>query len=421
MNTSFHDVERIALPVPTAGAAVEGVACLRAKQPKLDRNGVTYLVVDVGHREGNARLKVWASDTPQWADLSDGDALWLSLLGKPARGDWPPEWAVRAVRKLAADHPIRDDLLPACPIPVGELERRWVALCDQLSPPTRALLDVVLQHVGEERYRRAAAAERMHHAVAPHGLWWHSIEVGEAALALAQSIPTYKEALSVDVLVPDALLHDVGKVLEYEVRAGVGIRRATIAHARYHTTLGIQLVTEAVTLGRATLAAAGTPRWLVDAVLHVIESHHAMKEWGSPTAPASREAWLLHLADMASAKLNALSDDLATGSPMDDDGWCCPTDARHAPLQRFDALATTLRDPRLFADPPHQSPTEAATSTPQPKDAITLAGTATGGTHEEGAPGVSPKTAVLDSHADDPAWMHDPQILEVVILNPETR
>ena len=421
MNTSFSDVGRIALPVPTAGTVVEGVACLRAKQPKQDRNGGTYLVIDIGHRDGNARLKIWASDTPQWADLSDGDALWLSLLGKPARGDWPPEWSVRSVRKLAADHPIRDDLLPACPIPVGELEDRWASLRDHLSPPARALLYVVLQHVGEARYRRAAAAERMHHAVAPHGLWWHSIEVGEAALALAQSIPTYTDALSVDVLVLGALLHDVGKVLEYEVRAGVGIKRAAIAHARYHTTLGIQLVTEAVTLERATLDEAGSPRWLVDAVLHVIESHHAMKEWGSPTAPASREAWLLHLADMASAKLNALSDDLATGTSMDDDGWVRPTDARHPPLQRFDALATTLRDPRPFTDPSHQPATEAAAAEGHHADATPLHVTETGDTHDVPAPGVSPMTTVFDSHADDPAWMHDPQILEVVILNPETR
>lgn len=419
MNTSPPDVGRIALPAPTAGTVVEGLACLRAKQPKQDRNGGTYLVVDVGHREGSARLKIWAGETPQWADLSDGDALWLSLIGKPARGDWPPEWSVRSVRKLAADHPIRDDLLPACPIPEGELERRWESLCDQLSPPARALLEVVLQHVGEDRYRRAAAAERMHHAVAPHGLWWHSVEVGEAALALAQSIPTYKDALSVDVLVMGALLHDVGKVLEYEVRAGVGIRRAAVAHARYHTTLGIQLVTEAVTLERATLDAAGTPRWLVDAVLHVIESHHAMKEWGSPTAPASREAWLLHLADMASAKLNALSDDLATATPMEGDGWCRPTDSRHPPLQRFDALATTLRAPRPFADPPHQPATEAATAEGSQPDATPPHDAASGEPRAESAPDVVATAAGPEFHADDPAWMHDPHVLEVVILNPE--
>lgn len=342
MSTSSPDVWRIALPGPTAGTVVEGVACLRAKQPKQDRDGGTYLVVDIGHRDGNARLKVWASDTPQWADLSDGDALWLSLLGKPARGDWPSEWSARAVRKLTADHPIRDDLLPACPIPVAELEGRWGALCDHLSPPARTLLDVVLEYVGEERYRRAAAAERMHHAVAPHGLWWHGIEVGEAALALARSIPTFGAALSVDVLVLGALLHDVGRVLEYAVLPGVGIWRASIGTGRYHTTLGVQLVTEAVTLSRSVLEAARTPGRLIDAVRQVIESHHALKDWGSPSAPASREAWLLHLADMASAKLNALSDDVATATLLDDDGWCRPTDTRHPPLQRFDLLSVAL-------------------------------------------------------------------------------
>ncbi|MCC6769776.1 MAG: HD domain-containing protein [Gemmatimonadaceae bacterium] len=421
MNTSVSDVGRIALPAPTAGTVVEGVACLRAKHAKQDRNGGTYLVVDIGHREGSARLKIWSSETALWADLSDGDALWLSLLGKPARGDWPPEWSVRSVRKLSTDHPIRDDLLPSCPIHEDELERRWATLQAQLSPPAYTLLATVLAHVGEDRYRRASAAERMHHAVAPHGLWWHSIEVAEAALGLARSVPTYSDALSVDVLVLGALLHDVGKVLEYDVLPGVGIRRASMAYARYHTTLGIQLVTEAVTLGRATLEAAATPRWLVDAVLHVIESHHAMKEWGSPTTPASREAWLLHLADMASAKLNALSDDLATGTPMDDDGWCRPSDSRHPPLQRFDTLATALRAPRLHVAALHQPATaDTSVEVPQPNE-IPIHTTATREGREMRGQGAAPTTDVAEDHPHDHAWMHDPQLLEVVILNPENR
>lgn len=334
---------RIPLPPPDAGVLVEGVACVRARTERRDKYDNPYYVLDLGHRDGKTQLKIWHADVRQWAAIGDGDAVFLRLEGKAARAPWPAEWRVLVVQKLDAEHPVRDDLLPACPIPLAELTARDAAVRAELSPPAAALLDVVLAHVGVERYRRAAAAERLHHAVAPHGLWWHSLEVAEAALALARAIPTYREALAVDVLVLGALLHDLGKVLEYEVLAGIGIRRAPLAQARYHTTLGIQLVTEAVTRGEAMLTAAGTPRWLIDAVLHVIESHHALKEWGSPTAPASREAWLLHLADMASAKLQALSDDVTSATPLDAPGWCRPSDPRHAPLQRFDELAQTLR------------------------------------------------------------------------------
>jgi len=41
-----------------------------------------------------------------------------------------------------------------------------------------------------------------------------------------------------------------------------------------------------------------------DAVLHCILSHHGRREWGSSVAPNSREAWLVHIADMMSARMD---------------------------------------------------------------------------------------------------------------------
>ena len=345
---------RIPFTPPAADVVIEGVACVRAKDARRDKNGGTYFVVEVGHRDGTARLKVWAPDAPAWKGIAQGDAVYLALRGKPARGTWPSEWAIQAIRVLPVDHPIRDDLLPACPIAEDELQARWDAVVAVLSPAALALLEVVMDTVGEAVFRRAPAAERVHHAVAPHGLWWHCIEVCEAALALAHAIPTYAPTLSVDVLVLGALLHDLGKVIEYAVVPGVGIVRAPVANARYHTTLGIQLVTEAVVRHRARLDAAEVPEWMIDAVLHVIESHHSKPEWGSPSEPASREAWLIHLADMVSAKLSAMTASLAGATALDDACWYRPADGRRAMLM-YPVPATEML-PKLPPPPSSSKP-----------------------------------------------------------------
>ena len=39
-------------------------------------------------------------------------------------------------------------------------------------------------------------------------------------------------------------------------------------------------------------------------VLHAILAHHGQREWGSPVAPKTRIAWLLHLCDNLSARMN---------------------------------------------------------------------------------------------------------------------
>jgi 3'-5' exoribonuclease len=200
----------------------------------------------------------------------------------------------------------------------------------QLSPGARAFLDVVLDHVGRDAYDRMAAAERMHHACVG-GLKWHSIEVCELALSHARAMPQYTPQLSVDALICGAALHDVGKVSEMSVDRGVGIRRAPLGWARYHTTLGSQLIAVACALHADRLRDAGTSPVLIDHTMHVVESHHATKEFGSPTPPRSMEAWLIHCADLASARLRELTDALA-GRTVDASGWCGLQDAGKTPV-----------------------------------------------------------------------------------------
>ena len=334
--------ERIPLGVPTPDLVVEGVACLRSLETRQASTGSPFLVVGLGHRDGSTTVKIWSDAMPAWSDLKVGDALHLRLRGKAGRGTYRPEWTVQDVHALSPDHPIRDDLLPRCPIPISELATRWTKLLAELTPTARVLLEVVLDHVGVEAYWRAPAATHMHHAVAPYGLAWHSIEVGEFALGLARGCATYERELDVDLLVLGALLHDVGKVLEYDVTAGVGIQRSAKSYARYHTTLGIELIAGAVACGRTRLQAAGVQQWLIDSICAVIESHHVRRDFGSPTEPTSREAWLLHAADMASARLEALTAELTSATPLAIAGWYQPRDSRSRPVQRFDLIA---RDP----------------------------------------------------------------------------
>jgi 3'-5' exoribonuclease len=342
---------RAALGYPEPGTQSSGVVCVRARTERTASTGSAYLVVTLGHREGAATVKIWSQDLPMWSGVQEGDALWVRLVAKAGSNGFPPEWTVQEFERLPADHPVRDDLLPACPIPYEELRTRFDAVRHLLSEPARVLLDVVIEHVGEDAYWRAPAAERLHHAVAPYGLVWHSVEVAEVAVASARAIPTYAPQLSLDALVLGALLHDLGKVREYDVVPGVGIRRSVLAESRYHTTIGIEMVATAVAVHAARLEAAGVPSWLIDHVYAVIESHHAQKEWGSPSSPASREAWLLHLADQTSAKMSSMTAALERATPLEVDGWYRPAEPRARPMQRFDLLqAAVLAPTSVLAD-----------------------------------------------------------------------
>jgi 23S rRNA maturation-related 3'-5' exoribonuclease YhaM len=42
----------------------------------------------------------------------------------------------------------------------------------------------------------------------------------------------------------------------------------------------------------------------IDEVLHAILAHHGNKEFGSPVSPQTKLAWMLHLCDGISARMN---------------------------------------------------------------------------------------------------------------------
>ncbi len=126
--------------------------------------------------------------------------------------------------------------------------------------------------------------------------------------------------------------------------------------------MGIQIITAAVTRAEAELAAAGTLRWLVDAVLAVVESHHAIREHGSPTAPASAESWVLHAADLVSARLAATHEALETATPLAELTWYR---AGNQFVQAFHEVAVPTHT-RPSSDAPHEAvaPTDEAGEIP---------------------------------------------------------
>jgi 3'-5' exoribonuclease len=42
----------------------------------------------------------------------------------------------------------------------------------------------------------------------------------------------------------------------------------------------------------------------IDNVLHAILAHHGSREWGSPVVPLTKLAWMLHLCDGISARMD---------------------------------------------------------------------------------------------------------------------
>ena len=95
------------------------------------------------------------------------------------------------------------------------------------------------------------------------------------------------------------LLHDVGKMRQYEV--GMSIRYTTDGDYLGHISMGVMMVQERISEVRESggVFDPETERHLI----HIILSHHGELEHGSPVVPRTPEAMVVHKVDACDAQI----------------------------------------------------------------------------------------------------------------------
>ena len=147
-----------------------------------------------------------------------------------------------------------------------------------------------------------------HHHAYETGLVQHTLEVATIALRIADGFPN----CDLNVLLTAALWHDWGKLLEYHVVSlgQIGLNEIP----KYHLYKGRDVTGYVDAWTRnpeasthiATSAIEFSKHCDNPAVVHCILAHHGpVREWGSPEAPRTLEALILHQADLLSAQFGA--------------------------------------------------------------------------------------------------------------------
>ena len=169
-------------------------------------------------------------------------------------------------------------------------------------PALRATVRQVFEELGEQ-FTNSVAAVSMHHAYI-HGLLEHTVHVTRVVQAL---LPLYAE-VDADLAIAGALLHDIGKVLEYQYTATEGIDRTDIGRLQGHVILGYRLTRSAALKNHLN------PVWL-EQLEHIVLSHQGEPEWGAAVYPATAEAVLVSLADNADARMGMVHQQLKKAVP----------------------------------------------------------------------------------------------------------
>jgi 3'-5' exoribonuclease len=161
----------------------------------------------------------------------------------------------------------------------------------------RQICDVVLKDVRFPKWSGASHAGTHHYG--DGGLIKHVSEVVDLCLDNNKYFSAQEKNVDVGHLFLAALFHDAGKMWDYE-RIGVGEWRAAEHKYKIHHICRSALVWQ----DAYTRFPYGLKQEHFDEILHAILAHHGRREWGSPVEPQTRLAWLLHLCDGLSARMD---------------------------------------------------------------------------------------------------------------------
>ena len=137
-------------------------------------------------------------------------------------------------------------------------------------------------------FYKCPASMGIHHAYVG-GLLEHSVQTVNMALGIRDSFDEDVN-IDLDLVIAGAVLHDVGKINCYQLH-GSNIGKTRVYNIQNYIVNGIKIVSRNVESQN------------LDDIIHIIASHHSLKEWGSPVKPQSNEAWIIHNIENLSSKI----------------------------------------------------------------------------------------------------------------------
>ncbi len=287
------------IPSMKKGDSIAGIFLVSDVKKKLKRNGDPFLTLSFMNRTGKIEGKVWNSVESVGSFLTSGKIYKIKAVVNEYLGK--KELNIEGINVIDNSgelYKISDFLEP----PSFDNDEMFNEMIQFIKERTSSdyilqLTDLFCKHYGK-RFKTHYGAQRIHHAY-PGGLLKHTFSI----IKLADSISKLYEVDN-DILIPGALFHDIGKIEEFRTYPSVEITKN--GGLLGHLLISVRILDE------LTSKITGFPEDLLLKIKHLVISHHGEKEFGSPEVPKTKEALILHLADLLDSKMDIFAKNIGS-------------------------------------------------------------------------------------------------------------
>ncbi len=251
---------------------------------------VEYLFFDLQDKTGRIRGKAF-ENIEKYIGIKE--RVFAQVVGTVAEYQGRKEILIKEIKEIAPALVRKEDFVLMSRYDPEEMLAQVQGFCAQVSNPflVRLLNSFLSDLTFRERFKRSPAAAKAHQAYLG-GLLEHTVYLGKLVQA-AKGV--YPDQFDYSLLLTGAILHDVGKIEEYEY--DINIDFSTKGRLIGHIVLGYTMVKEKIE------KIEGFPSDLANKVLHLILASHGELEHGSPVGPKIPEAVFLYHLDNLDAKM----------------------------------------------------------------------------------------------------------------------
>lgn len=286
------------------GNVFRGIFILKKIETRTAKNGSQFYSLDFGDRTGTFSCTIFgdnsAAGTIRSREVSEGEIVRLEGVSDEYNGKFSPR--IEDLESVPAEEAARngwaETLVEISPENVdalcADLEEHIAAIPHE---PLQRTVRAALAETGED-FKNSTAAISMHHAYR-HGLLEHSCHLARVVRAL---LPLYPQ-IDASLAIAGALLHDIGKTLEYT--QGLATRRTRTGILNGHVVLGYRCVRKNGLKNRLAPD-------ILERLEHIVLSHQGEPEWGAAVRAATPEAVFVSLIDNLDAKLGMVQRALRT-------------------------------------------------------------------------------------------------------------
>lgn len=283
----------------------DGFCLIKSVEKKTSSKGGPYLDITLSDATGEINAKLWDYNEMLHGTYEAGDLV--KVRGVISKYNGADQMKIEKIRKATESDGIDPgDFVEQASYDGEKMFGELIKLAEEFDNEAIRDLTLKLYNDNKEKLLYWPAAFKLHHAIRS-GLLMHTLSI----VRMCESVAAIYPSVNRDLLICGAMLHDIGKLREFDVN--------TLGTANGYTTEGNligHLVKGAMMVEKAA-EELGTDDKTAMMIEHMIISHHGEPEFGAAVRPSFIEAEILSSLDKLDAAIYEMEDAVKSTAPED--------------------------------------------------------------------------------------------------------